>query len=128
MVKLNDYNFSQMDEEYERIEKVVGNQHKYQYMTLFISMMVFFSTSYIDVSEPYFLKRPVVTYFNETSQETIESRLTYEICEEYKPEVGRQQHCNQIGHAVCTTHLNNKDPLCLFDPLCLHCDVGLVCI
>jgi len=74
-----------MDEEYEKIEKVVGNQHKYQYITLFISMIIWFATSYITVSVPFFVKRPQAEYFNSTSGQIMKvSKLTYQICDEFE--------------------------------------------
>jgi len=73
-----------MDEEYQRIEKIVGNQHKYQFITLFLCSIIWLSTSYISISVPFFEKKPNVKYYNSTSREYHEkARLTYEICDNY---------------------------------------------
>lgn len=72
-----------MDEEYQRIEKIVGNQHKYQFITLFICSIIWLSTSYISISVPFFEKKPKVSYYNSTSSNYEIARLTYEICENY---------------------------------------------
>ncbi len=78
-----------MDEEYKIIEKLVGDKHKYQKVTLLITMLVWFATSFIHTTVSYLEKKPNVRYYNTTSGEYISDRLTYEICENYNYTIER---------------------------------------
>jgi len=73
-----------MNEEYRKIEKIVGNDNKYQKVTLLVSILVWISSFTLIISLPFLQKMPRVTYYDINTKTQITSDLTYKICEEYK--------------------------------------------
>jgi len=71
-----------MYEEYKKLESVVGNKHKYQKVTLAVSMLVWLSSFSLVISLPFLQKMPTVSYIDEHNVNFTQA-LTYKICENY---------------------------------------------
>ena len=67
----------------DQILEKAGRNNRYQYITLVILFVLYGSSEYIIVILPFLEAKPIVEFFNDTSNTTIVTTLNYTICENY---------------------------------------------
>jgi len=75
-----------MDQNLEQtlIEKTLekgGTRHKYQYIMLILTLIIWINIELIAISFPYLEKQPEVSYIDPVTHENITTQLNYTICD-----------------------------------------------
>lgn len=71
-----------MDHKIEKIISIAGSKHRYQYMMLFASLVLWMGCNFTQFTLQYLERMPLIRYTNPKTKSTIETALTYEICEQ----------------------------------------------
>jgi len=61
-----------------------GNRHKYQYIVMLLTLLIWINIELIAISFPFLEKQPEVSYIDPITKQLITSQLNYTICEEVK--------------------------------------------
>lgn len=72
-----------MDEKIEKLVELAGNSHRYQYIMLFISCMVWINVDMISISLAYLERMPDV-YITNSERPNLVHQLNYTLCERNK--------------------------------------------
>jgi len=75
-----------MDED-SLIEKTLessGNKHKYQYLLLILTTLIWVNVDLIGLTVPFLEKQPEVNYIDPVTKENITTQLNYTICKTIK--------------------------------------------
>ena len=61
-----------------------GTKHRYQYVMLALTLLIWINIDLIEISFPYLEKEPEVNYIDPKTGENVTSQLNYTICETIK--------------------------------------------
>lgn len=71
-----------LDHKIEKIISIAGSKHRYQYMMLLVSMVLWMGCNFTQYTLQYLERMPLIRYKNPQTNATVEAPLTYEICEQ----------------------------------------------
>ena len=80
-----------MDEKIEKVIALAGNQHFYQYFTLFVIVFLWINCNFIAIVIPFLEREPIINY-RDKHGEHFNVTLTNEICDKIHDFHGRHRY------------------------------------
>ena len=69
-----------MDEKIEKLISLAGNEHRYQYFTLVIIMILWINSNFISCILPFIERQPIINYTDSKGEFHENTTLTSDIC------------------------------------------------
>lgn len=73
-----------LDEKIEKLISISGNEHRYQYFSLILVMLLWANCNFLVIVLPFLERQPLVTFTDEDGKLQTNVTLTNEICTKYK--------------------------------------------
>lgn len=70
-----------MEHNIEKLVSLVGNQHRYQYFIGIICFLFWFNTTMVSFSLGFLENKPLISYYDKDSNETIVEGMSYDTCD-----------------------------------------------